>query len=337
MNEIIERLNEMLISKYPADQVNEIEMLLRSILYDYDITKKETAVTVYSGDEDERAIKKFLATKLVQGCSQRTIKYYQSILNFFKSKINKPLLEITTDDILYYLAIRGTVDKISACSQDNELRVFRTFYGYLATEEMIEKNPTLKISKIKGTKKVKTAFTETELELMRNACNNNRKGTNLKHLAIIEVLISTGCRASELADMKLENLAGDKIRIIGKGNKERWVYLNARALVALNNWLKERKFNSPYIFTGENIATGEQTEKLNGESVNDIVKRIAQRAGVEGAHAHKFRRTAATLALRRGMPIEMVSKMLGHEQLGTTQIYLQITDDELEAAHKKYC
>ena len=336
MNEIIDRLNEMLIFKYPADQVNEIEMFLRSILYDYDITRKETAVTVYSGDDDERAIKKFLATKLVQGCSQRTIKYYQGILNFFKSKINKPLLEITTDDILYYLAIRSTVDKVSACSQDNELRVFRSFYSFLTTEEWIERNPTLKISKIKGTKKVKTAFTETELELMRNACNT-RNGMNQKHLAILEVLISTGCRASELADMKLENLDGDKIRIIGKGNKERWVYLNARALIALNNWLKERKFNSLYIFTGENIATGEQTEKLNSESVNDIVKRIAQRAGVEGAHAHKFRRTAATLALRRGMPIEMVSKMLGHEQLGTTQIYLQITDDELEAAHKKYC
>lgn len=337
MKDIIDKLGIKLIkSNYPQKQVEEITAHLQIILYDYEITRKETALTVYEGDYDEQIIKKFLATKMVQGCSQKTIKMYNNALWYFKTKIKKPLVDITSDDILYYFAIRNTVDNVSAVTQDNELRVLRTFYNFLSTEDIVPKNPTLKIKKIKGTKKVKNAFTEEELERMRNACNT-RKGLNKKHLALIELLISTGCRASEISNIQLGDIDGDRIKILGKGNKERWVYINARAKIALENYLKVRKSISPYLFTGENITTHEQTEKFGGETVNGIVKVIARRAGIENAHAHKFRRTAATLALRRGMPIELVSKMLGHEQIGTTQIYLELTDEDLANAHRKYC
>lgn len=338
MTEIINRLNEMLINSFSTEEIRKIELSLRSILYEYEIQKKQTAIAVYKGDSNERLIKKFLATKMVQGCTERTIKNYSQSLHQFCKKAQKNLTEITTDDILYYLAIRATVDKVTATTQDNELRVLRTFYAYLHGEEIVLRNPTLKINKIRGQKKVKICFTETELEFMRNACKT-RTGVNLKHLAILEILISTGCRATELATMKLENIDGERIRILGKGNKERWVYLNARASVALQNYLNERESNSSFVFPGETCCSRGNyiSDHITGDSVNGIVKRIAKRAGIENAHAHKFRRTAATMALRRGMPIEMVSKMLGHEQLGTTQIYLQITDDELAAAHRKYC
>ena len=336
MTEIIEKVNAKLLLTMTSEQVEEVDRCLYIVLHDYEVTKKETAIVKYTGDIDQQLIKRFLTAKAVQGCTTRTIGYYQRTLQWIKGQIEKPLHQLTTEDVLYYLAVRKVQDKVSASTQDNELRVLRSFYGYLSDNELVERDPTRKIPKIRGVKKVKTTFTETELELMRNACNT-RKGMNYKHIAILEVLISTGCRATELATMQLEHLQGDKIKIIGKGNKERWVYLNARAVMALTNWLNVRTFHSPYIFTGENIATGEETDHLGRESVNQIVKNIAKRAGVENCHAHKFRRTAATMALRRGMPIELVSKMLGHEQIATTQIYLQISDDELESAHKKYC
>ena len=336
MDEIINKLNIKLLKNYEKNQIDEITAYLQIILYDYDITRRETAVTVYEGDYDEQIVRKFLATKMVQGCSQKTILMYQNALHSFRKKIQKPIVDITADDILYFFAMRNTVDNVSAITQDNELRVLRTFYNFLATEDIVPKNPTLKIKKIKGKKKVKKAFTEEELERMRNACNN-RMGLNRKHLALIELLISTGCRASEISNIQLCDIEGDKIKILGKGNKERWVYVNARAKIALENYLKVRSTSSPYLFTGINVITREETEKFSGEAVNQIVKKVAKRAGIDDAHAHKFRRTAATLALRRGMPIELVSKMLGHEQLATTQIYLELTDDDLANAHRKYC
>lgn len=336
MEDIIERLTIKLLKDFDNAQIDKIKAHLQVILYDYEITQKQTAVTVYTGNYDEQLIKKFLATKLVQGCSQKTIKMYEQALWYFKTKIKKNLVDISADDILYYFAVRNTIDNVSAVTQDNELRVLRTFYNFLTCEEIVSRNPTLKIKKIKGTKKVKNAFTEEELERIRDACRN-RNGLNVKHLALVELLISTGCRASEASNIQLGDIDGDRIKILGKGNKERWVYINARAKIALENYLKVRKSNSPYLFIGENIVTHEQTEKFGPETVNGIVKQIAKRAGVENAHAHKFRRTAATLALRRGMPIELVSKMLGHEQIGTTQIYLELTDEDLANAHRKYC
>lgn len=336
MQEIIDKLNFMLSENYSAEQISNIDTFLHVILHEYDIRKKETAVQVYQGNQDEILTKKFLATKMVKGCSRRTIKMYSNALLMFRKKIQKPLVEITSDDILYYLAMRGTIDGISPVSQNNELRVLKSFYVWATNEDIVPKNPTAKISQIKTQKKVKEAFTEIELEKLREACNT-RKGLNKKHLAILEVLISTGCRASELATMKLENLLGDKITILGKGNKERIVYLNARAQMALTNYLSVRENNSPYIFPGIDIKTKEPTDHIGYETVNEIVKTLAKRAGVKNCHAHRFRRTAATMALRKGMPVELVSKMLGHEQLTTTQIYLQLSDEDLHNAHKKYC
>lgn len=336
MHEIIERLNNMLLDNFEPAQIEKIDAFMQIILYDYDISRKSTSVTVYNGDTNDRLIKKFLATKMVKGCSHRTIQMYSQALFQFKNKIEKNLIDITSDDILFYFAIRNTRDNVSAVTQDNELRVLRTFYNYLTVEEIIDKNPTLKIDKIKSTKKVKVAFTDEELERLRIGCQT-RKGVNLKHLCILEMLISTGCRACEISEMKIENIDGDRIKVHGKGNKERWVYINARCKIALENYMKVRNSDSPYIFPGEMISTKKETEKMVPESINGIVKSIAKRAGVPNVHAHKFRRTAATMALRRGMPIELVSKMLGHEQLTTTQIYLELTEDDLANAHRKYC
>lgn len=321
-----------------SDKLKNIIMLK---LDDYDIKKKEKALTKYDGGEYEYLVKKFLITKKVQGCTENTIRNYGKEIPKILKKINKSVKEITSDDILLYIANRDIKDKVSKATQDNELRYLRTFFAFLIEEEYITKNPCLKIKAIKCPKKKKKAFTQLEIERIRNACKN------FKEKAIVETLLSTGCRASELATIKISDIDGDKITILGKGNKERIVYLNAKAQLAISKYLNERKDNNPYLFARlmciteyNNIVDYRKKEcvvdgHMSKHSVNTKVKRIARRVGIV-AHTHKFRRTFATMALKRGMPLIQVSKLLGHESVATTQIYLDITDDELEQAHQKY-
>ena len=157
---------------------------------------------------------------------------------------------------------------------------------------------------------------------------------------MIELLLSTSCRVSEVAQILIEEIDGERILVHGKGEKDRYVYLNAKAQLMLERYMSERKDKSPYLFprcrdgwrNPKNIEEGH----IDMATIEQMTRKIAKRAGVERANPHKFRRTCATMALRRGMPIEQVSKMLGHEQVSTTQIYLDLTEDELALAHKKY-
>lgn len=265
------------------------------------------------------------------------------------NKINKTVDEITTDDIRYYLAVREQRDKISKTTLDTELRYLKTFFNFLQSEEIINKNPAMKISKIKGQKIKKEAFTEIEVEKLREGCRNNRER------AIIEILLSTGCRVTELVNIKKVEINENAILVHGKGEKDRICYLNAKAVVALESYLKERKDENPYLFPGGLVKmvreashpdelskwyTDEKfvhkTKQVDIASIEALVRNLGERTGVKKVYPHKFRRTCATFALRRGMAIEQVSKMLGHEQISTTQIYLDLNERELEAAHRKY-
>lgn len=318
------------------------------IMKDINIEQMETHLALPNRALNHEFINRFLAAKLVKGCTERTISQYRVELSKIITKLRKSVLEITSDDIRLYLAVRMTQDGISKVTANNELRYMRSFFAWLNDEELIAKNPTAKIDAIKQEKRKKKAFTEMECEKLRSACVTSME------TAIIEVLLSTGCRVSELCGMQIDEIKDSKIVVKGKGNKYRTVYLTAKAQLALAKYLNDRNDTNPYIFpksvsivkgggqrgrgcrewykNPEAIADG----KRNTSSVEATVRKIGKRAGVENTHPHKFRRTSATFALRRGMPIEMVSKMLGHENLATTQIYLDLTEEELEAAHKKY-
>ena len=208
---------------------------------------------------------------------------------------------------------------------------------------------TDKIDNIKFKREKEKALTDMEIEMMRQACQTTMQK------AIMEMLLSTGCRAAELVSIKIADMDEDKVSILGKGGKWRTVYINAKAFVAVKNYLADRKDTNPYLFPRE-INTKDRTmisnfsrkdwfkdprlvtkaDHFGRDSVNNMVRTIGKRAGVKGVHTHRFRRTCATQALRHGMPIELVSMMLGHEQISTTQIYLDIRDDDLQAAHRKY-
>lgn len=325
MDELLKEVCVLFQSRDAYD--NEIKSELILILSNYEISKKSTELALYDCDDyNAQIIKKFLINKTVAGATERTIQFYQTQLKFTFSRIDKPINQITADDIRLYLAKRQIQDKIGDVTAGNEWRVLNTFYGWLHREELIEKNPMHKVDKPKQRKKKKKAFSSMECELLRNSCKN------LREKAIVEVLFSTWCRVSEVEGMDISDIEGDSLTVLGKGRKERIVYLNSKAQLAIKNYLEDRNDSNTALF----VSLDKPHDRLLKSGIEMIVRKIGKRAGVENVHPHRFRRTGATIALKSGMPIEKVSFLLGHESIETTQIYLDINEDDVKQAHKKY-
>ncbi|MCM1026510.1 MAG: tyrosine-type recombinase/integrase [Roseburia sp.] len=302
------------------------ETRLRIVLNDYDITKRTTELVIAGSSEWQKAVQMFLVTKKVEGCTEKTIRYYKGTLRKFFHEIGMELKEIDADQVKYYLAIRASRDKLSKTSQDNELRVLKSFFKWCMNDEYIIKDPTANIKAVKKEKRIKKTFTETELELIRK----NTK--TIRDRAIVEVLYSTGVRVSELCGINRQDINGDEILVFGKGEKERVVFLNARAKLALKEYLESRTDENEALFVAERAPH----ERLEAGGVEVMIRETGERAGIHKCHPHRFRRTAATIALNRGMPIEQVQKMLGHEDIGTTTIYARSEEENVKANHRKY-
>jgi site-specific recombinase XerD len=331
----------------------DLRLRLDIILKDYEVTKASHELTVYQGDVNDIVLKRFLAAKIAQGCSKKTIAYYKNSIQLTLEKIGKPYTDVTADDIRLYLAMRIYRDQVTKTTASNERRNLSAFYGWLQKEEILLKNPMLKVDAVKTTKTKKKAFEQMELEKLRDKCRSKRE------TAILETLISTWARVSEIAQIRIADINDNRLTVHGKGAKDREVYLNARAMLAISNYLSERSDNNPFLFPRAKYA-GDVAAMVKGRhkkfecrwytdpklvdddrhidtgTLESIVRTLGKRAEVTGVHPHRFRRTGATMALRNGMPLIQVSKLLGHENIGTTQIYLDISDEELEQAHKKY-
>lgn len=342
----LERLLFVLMQR-DVPNLPEIKNRFQIILDDYKVEPKETALVVYTEGKNEYYLKRFLLAKAVRGCTKRTLEYYNQDLRLIFGSIGKDVDAITSLDIQLYLAKQ--LQLVSPTTVNNHRRNLSTFYNWCYLEELIQPNPMNKVEPIKVRTEKKQAFTEIDIEKIRDACRTARER------AIVEVFLSTGCRISELINIKINDLKGEGIDVLGKGEKHRMVYLNARAQFAISAYLAERRDKNPYLFPRasaimrnrknfpklkaewyKNPNLVEEDGHIDISSLGQLLRRLGKRAGVKDVHAHRFRRTCATFALRRGMPIEQVSKMLGHEQLDTTQIYLDLTESELAYAHSKY-
>lgn len=323
VNEITQEMN------LPKDDTVKLRNLLWMKLYDYSLVKIEnTEVSTTCIDVDAEAVKMFFIAKNIQGCTKRTLKYYKNTIQAFLTFLNyKPLNQITTNDIRYYFAIKKERDGNKDGNIDNIRRVLSSFFGWLVEEEYLSKNPIAKIKKVRVEKRVKKPFKESELEAMRYEAISD-----LRLTAIIEVLLSTGCRISELSGMNRRDLDGDEIIVYGKGKKERTVYLNAKARAALGRYLESRDDKNEPMF----VSYDEPHDRLLVSGMGLDIRELGRRCGVNDTHPHRFRRTAATLALNRGMPIEQVQIMLGHENIETTTIYAVSAQESVKANHKKY-
>ena len=330
------------------DNLENVKMLFDVALSKYQISKKSTEIIPYNGDVNDQILKKFLYAKIARGCSPRTIRYYGNVVKKALRDIGKPYSSVTADDIRLYIAIRVQRDKVTKTTVNNERRCLSAFYGWLQKEEICLKNPMAKVEKIKVTREKKKAFTVMELEKIRAACRDARER------AVVEALSSTWCRVSELIGIRIADIHDGKCAVHGKGDKIRDVYLNARAQLAVQTYLNERSDSNPYLFPGavdgyigicekgkgrawyKNRDLVSADKPVDKGAIESMVRKLGRIAGVSNVHPHRFRRTGATMALRAGMPLVQVSKLLGHESIETTQIYLDISEKELEEAHEKY-
>ena len=332
------------------NDLSDVRMRITMVLSKYDIKKNTTEIVPYEGDVNEQMLMRFLMAKTARGLSKRTIAYYRDSIKKTLEYIGKPYSQITADDVRLYMALRINRDKVSKTCANNERRNLSSFFTWLQKEEILLKNPMTKVEPIKETKKKKKAYTNMELEKIRFACEDEYDR------ALIEILISTWARISEIAEIKISDIEGNKVIVHGKGDKYRTVYLTAKAQLAIEAYLAKRTDSNPLLFPKGVSVTRIDRKGIKHQDLHlwwtnpkNIIegsrdagalecrcRKIGKRAGVDNVHPHRFRRTGATMALRAGMPLMEVSQILGHENVGTTQIYLDIDNQQLESTHEKY-
>jgi integrase/recombinase XerD len=270
----------------------------------------------------------FICAKQVEGCSEKSIKYYKSTIENMLKTIKKPIKYITTEDLREYLA---NYQKKSLCSKvnlDNIRRILSSFFSWLEDENYILKNPVRRIHKIKTGKVVKETYTDENLEIMRDKC------TELRDLAIIDLLNSTGMRVGELVKLNIEeiNFNERECIVFGKGDKERKVYFDARTKIHLQDYLNSRTDNNAALF----VSLIEPYNRLQISGVEIRMRKLGRKLNINKVHPHKFRRTLATRAIDNGMPIEQVQMLLGHQNIDTTLQYAMVNQNNVKISHRKY-
>lgn len=279
-------------------------------------------------ETDKDLIGLFLAAKEVEGCSPKTIEYYENTLRKLNTEIVTPLHLAETDDLRRYLTKYESERGSSKVTIDNIRRIISSFYSWLEDEDYIVKSPARRIKHVKTPKKVKSTFKDEDLELLREGCGNARD------LAVIDLLASTGMRVGELVGLNIEdiNLEERECLVTGKGNKQRLVYFDARTKVHLSNYLGTRTDHQRALF----ISLRGAARRISIGAIELRLRQMGRLLGLQRVHPHKFRRTLATNAIDKGMPIEQVQKLLGHEKIDTTMHYALVSQSNVKASHRKY-
>jgi site-specific recombinase xerD len=270
----------------------------------------------------------FLNAKKIEGCSERTLSYYKTTVEKLLDGITDPIRKVTTDDIREYLANYQGLNDCSKTTIDNIRRNISSFFTWLEEEDYIVKSPMRRIHKIKTTKTVKEVISDEEIEKMRDKCKN------LRDLAIIDLLYSTGIRIGELVRLNVDDIDFEERECIvfGKGDKERRVYFDAKTKIHLMGYINSRSDTNPALF----VTLDAPYDRLQISGVEIRLRRLGRELGINKVHPHKFRRTMATRAIDKGMPIEQVQKLLGHSQIDTTMHYAIVNQTNVKVAHRKF-
>ena len=278
---------------------------------------------------DERdAVESFISAKRIEGCSEKTLNYYRKTIESMTSGIGKTAQQITTDELRKYLTNYQVQRGSSKVTIDNIRRILSSFFSWLEDEDFIVKSPVRRIHKVKTAKVIKDTYTDEALEMMRDNC------TTARDLAIIDLLASSGMRVGELVALNREDINFNEREcvVIGKGNKERLVYFDARTKIHLQNYLDSRTDKNPALFVSLKIPY----ERLMIGGVEVRLRELGKRLSLQKVHPHKFRRTLATSAIDKGMPIEQVQQLLGHQKIDTTMHYAMVKQQNVKLAHRKY-
>jgi len=295
------------------------EVMLRAF------AEKEQDKRDISNDE---YLKLFLEAKKIEGCSERTIQYYGTTINKMLGMVTDPIRKITTEQIREFLSEYQKINNCSKVTVDNVRRNISSFFSWLEEENYILKSPMRRIHKIKTNQQVKEVISDEDIEKLRDNCPCKRD------LAIIDLLYSTGIRVGELVNLNITDIDLDarECVVFGKGGKERKVYFDAKAKLHVQEYIDSRTDSNPALF----VTLDSPHDRLKISGVEIRVRQLGRNLSLQRIFPHKFRRSTATRAIDKGMPIEQVQKLLGHSQIDTTMQYAIVSQNNVKSSHQKY-
>lgn len=321
---VIKEIEQKMASILNNEQKEKLSEVLLYTFFNIEVTNIKDELVEDTTDY----AKLFISAKRIEGCSERTLNYYETTINNMIEKINKKVNCIETEDLRNYLSEYQSKNNCSKVTIDNVRRILSSYFAWLEDEDYIVKSPVRRIHKVKATQTVKETYTDEELEEMRDAC------TEIRDLAMIDFLSSTGVRVGEL--VKLDrvdiNMQERSCVVLGKGGKQREVYFDARTKIHLQNYLNTRIDNNPALF----VSLLKPYDRLKISGVEIRLRELGYKTNIKKVHPHKFRRTMATKAIDKGMPIEQVQVLLGHRKIDTTLQYAMVNQNNVRISHKRY-
>lgn len=324
-HEIMTEILQKMLPYLNNIQSKQLQKVLEHTLFQYEIIEN---VSVKEEDDTKELIISFISSKRIEGCSEKTLRYYQSTIDKMILGIGKSVRKILTEDLREYLTKYQKENQSSRVTIDNIRRILSSFFSWLEEEDYILKSPVRRIHKVKTASNIKETYSDESLELMRDSCSEKRD------LAMIDMLASTGMRVGEMVLLNREDIDFNERECIvfGKGDKERVVYFDARTKIHLQEYLQSREDDNPALF----VSLKSPYNRISIGGIEVRLRELGKNLGLHKVHPHKFRRTLATMAIDKGMPIEQLQRLLGHKKIDTTLQYAMVKQSNVKIAHRKY-
>lgn len=323
--ELITEVVQAMLIYLDNAQLKQLQQVLEQTLTQYEVAGKRS---IPEKDDSNKLIEMFIAAKRIEGCSEKTLKYYRSTIDAMMISLQKNVKHILTEDLRTYLTEYQIKNHSGRVTIDNIRRILSSFFSWLEDEDYIIKSPVRRIHKVKAAICIKETYTDEELERMRDNCGE------IRDLAIIDMLASTGMRIGEMVLLNREdiNFTERECIVFGKGDKERVVYFDARTKLHLQEYLNSRTDNNSALF----VSLRSPHERITIGGIELRLREMGKRLNIMKVHPHKFRRTLATMAIDKGMPIEQLQRLLGHQRIDTTLQYAMVKQSNVKLAHKKF-
>ena len=326
--QLIAEITRQMIPYLDNAQMEQLQDVLQHCMWNIQIVETPDAVLQQDKESNEDLLNMFLSAKRVEGCSDKTLNYYENSIRRLFSAVDCHVTHMQTDDLRTYLSDYQQKSQCSKSNIDNIRRILSSFFTWLEDENFIIKSPVRRIHKIRSSQTVKETYSDESLETMRDQCGC------LRDLAMIDLLASTGMRVGELVRLNIDDIDFENREcvVFGKGSKERPVYFDARTKIHLKNYLESRNDSNPALF----VSLLSPYNRLEISGIEVRLRKLGRKLGITKVHPHKFRRTLATRAIDKGMPIEQVQQLLGHAKIDTTMQYAMVNQNNVKISHRKY-
>ena len=322
---LISEVMQQMLPYLDNAQLSQLKQVMEQTLFHFNVAGAAEKPEV---DNSNELITMFIAAKRIEGCSEKTLSYYQTTIDTMVSALGKSVKHILTEDLRSYLTDCQSRHHSSRVTIDNIRRILSSFFSWLEDEDYIIKSPVRRIHKVKTASSIKETYSDEELERMRDSC------TEIRDLAMIDMLASTGMRVGEMVLLNRDDIdfAERECVVFGKGDKERIVYFDARAKLHLQEYLESRTDNNPALF----VTLRAPHDRIRIGGIESRLREMGRRLNIQKVHPHKFRRTLATMAIDKGMPVEQLQRLLGHQRIDTTLQYAMVKQSNVKTAHRKY-